>query len=134
MQPLEHGELLMRKARQDEFTMQKLIPDPASPDDVIGFHAQQAVEKMLKAVLAINSVRYRRTHDLVELLDILRGNAISYPEDIEEIRRLTPFAVAFRYDDVPDEPEQAFDRAWVLQCVRKVRAWCEAILREHTPG
>jgi HEPN domain-containing protein len=134
MQPLEHAELLMRKARQDEFTMQKLIPDPASPDDVIGFHAQQAVEKMLKAVLAIHSVCYRRTHDLVDLLDILRGNAISYPEDIEEIRRLTPFAVAFRYDDVPDEPEQAFDRAWVLQCVRKVRAWSEAVLREHSPG
>lgn len=48
----EHTALLLRKAREDEFTVEKLIPDPASSDEVIGFHAQQAVEKVLKAVLA----------------------------------------------------------------------------------
>ncbi len=72
MQPLEHARLLMRKAKQDEFTIEKLMPDPAAPDDVIGFHAQQAVEKMLKAMLALSSIRYGRTHDLTELLDLTR--------------------------------------------------------------
>ena len=36
----EYAELLLRKADQDEFTVRKLLPDPDSPDEVIGFHAQ----------------------------------------------------------------------------------------------
>ena len=51
MRSREHAALLLRKAKQDQFTIEKLLPDPASPDDVIGFHAQQAVEKMLGWVL-----------------------------------------------------------------------------------
>jgi HEPN domain-containing protein len=129
MPPLEHAELLMRKARQDEYTVEKLASDPGSPDEVIGFHAQQAVEKMMKAVLAGRSISYRRTHDLVELLELLNENAIAYPADLDEVRQLTPFAVAFRYDVIPDEPERALDRNWVVQCLRKVRSWSEGLLR-----
>ena len=61
MQSREQVELLLRKAAQDEFAIQKLLPDPASADEIIGFHAQQAVEKTLKAVLCWASIRYRRT-------------------------------------------------------------------------
>ena len=67
MRSREHSRLLLRKAAQDEFVLEKLAPDAQAPDEVIGFHAQQAVEKMLKAALTHNAVRYRRTHDLVEL-------------------------------------------------------------------
>jgi HEPN domain-containing protein len=130
MRSREHAALLLRKAKQDQFTMEKLLPDPASPDDVIGFHAQQAVEKMLKAVLASAAVRYRRTHDLLELFDTLRENNISYPPELEEVRRLTPFAAAFRYDDLPDDQEQPFERRWAMDCVRRVRAWVESVLGE----
>ena len=31
------------------------------------FHAQQAVEKALKAVMCLRGLEYRRTHDLEEL-------------------------------------------------------------------
>jgi len=128
MPPLEHAVLLMRKARQDEYTVHKLIPDPSAPDEIIGFHAQQAVEKMLKAALVVSGIPWRRTHDLVELLDLLRENGVPYPAELEEVRRLTPFAVAFRYDEVPDEPERQLDRAWVSACLSGVRAWCESVL------
>lgn len=132
MRSRERAELLLRKAAQDEFTLQKLIPDPASPDEVIGFHAQQAVEKMLKAVLAFASVRSRRTHDLVELIDLVRENGLPFPDDLEEIRRLNPFAAAFRYDDLPEEPEGPFDRSWASDCVSRTRAWAESALRRGT--
>jgi len=46
MRSLEHARLLLRKAAQDEFVLLKLILDPASPDEMIGFHAQQAVERV----------------------------------------------------------------------------------------
>ena len=32
----ELAELLLRKAEQDEFALDKLIPDPDSPDEIIG--------------------------------------------------------------------------------------------------
>lgn len=129
MRSRDNPEVLLRKARGDEFTVQKLIPDPASPDEIIGFHAQQAVEKLLKAVLAHCAVPYPRIHDLTELVDLLRENRISFPEKLEEIDRLTPFATVFRYADLAAEPPRAFDRAWALELVRRVRAWAEASLR-----
>jgi HEPN domain-containing protein len=121
--------MLLRKAKQDEFALQKLVPDPASPDEVIGFHAQQAVEKMLKAALAGAGVSYRRTHDLVELFDLLRKNSISYPADFEEARRLTPFASTLRYEDLPLQLARPYDRSWALDIVRRVSAWAESVVR-----
>src|SRR3972149_8066583 len=113
----DNAEVLLRKARGDEFTVEKLIPDHASQDEIIGFHAQQAVEKLLKPVLAHNAVPYPRIHDLTELVDLLRENRISFPKDLEEIDRLTPFATVFRYADLAAEPPRAFDRAWALDIV-----------------
>ena len=85
----ELAELLLRKAEQDEFALDKLIPDPNSPDEIIGFHAQQAIEKTLKAVLTNSAIYYGRTHNLSVLLDLLRANDISFPGELEETRRLT---------------------------------------------
>jgi HEPN domain-containing protein len=130
----ELAELLLRKAEQDEFALDKLIPDPNSPDEIIGFHAQQAIEKMLKAVLAFAGVRYRWTHDLVELLDLLRKKGITYPEEFEEVTALTPFAAILRYEDEVVQTEKSFDRLWARDCVRKVRAWAESALRDIESG
>ena len=126
----DNAEVLFRKARGDESTVEKLLPDPTSQDEIIGFHAQQAVEKLLKAVLAHRGVPYPRIHDLTELVDLLRENKILFPEDLEEIDRLTPFATVFRYADLAAEPPRAFDRAWALELVRRVRAWAEDAVRE----
>ena len=130
----EHAELLLRKAAQDEFTLEKLFPDPASPDEVIGFHAEQAVEKTLKAVLALSEVPYPPTHNLALLLDLLFEHRIVSPPAFEDIRRLTPFAAELRYEDLPEEAERPFDRSWALDCVRRVRAWAESVLRAQREG
>jgi HEPN domain-containing protein len=134
MRQREHAELLLHKAQQDEFALEKLIPDPASPDEIIGFHAQQAVEKMLKAVLTNSAVYYRRTHNLDALLGLLRDNSISFPGELEDVGRLTPFAARFRYVDMAPELGKPFDRVWARECVRKVRTWAESALREKQTG
>lgn len=44
------GDLAARfahKAESDEIALQKLVDDSDVPDDLIGFHAQQALEKLL---------------------------------------------------------------------------------------
>ena len=115
---------LLRKAAQDQFVVEKLLPDPNSPEDLIGFHAQQAVEKTLKAILALAFVPYAHTHDLLELIDLVRTKGFDFPPDLEEVKRLTTFAVGFRYEEL----QPPFDRAWALDCVRRTRAWAEGIL------
>ncbi len=98
------------------------------PDEVIGFHAQQAIEKMLKAALTNSAIRYGRTHDLGSLLDLLRQNNFSFPSDFVEIQQLTPFGAFFRYADLPIQPQPPFNRAWALDMVRRVRTWVESLL------
>ena len=128
MRSREQAELLLRKAAQDEFAITKLAPDPASSDEIVGFHAQQAVEKTLKAVLAWREIPYRLTHDLAELIDLARDGGIEVPEELEEVRWLTRYATVFRYEALPAEPERPFDRHWAAQCVLRTRAWAESII------
>lgn len=111
MRSRHSAEVPLRKAKGDEFTVEKLAPDHSSPDEVIGFHAQQAVEKMLKAVLSLHELPYPRIHDLTELVDLLRENKISTPEYLEEVDRLTPFVTLFRYSDLATEPPRSLDRS-----------------------
>ncbi len=40
-----------------------------SPTDTVCFHAQQCVEKYLKAVLVSEAIDFPKTHDLEELMD-----------------------------------------------------------------
>ena len=49
--PKAEAVVLAHKAKDDAKAMQLLAPNPEISDEIIGFHAQQAVEKWLKAVL-----------------------------------------------------------------------------------
>ncbi|MCX7049356.1 MAG: HEPN domain-containing protein [Candidatus Sumerlaeota bacterium] len=133
MRSLEYAEKLLRKASQDEFAVNKLIADSESPIELIGFHAQQAVEKTLKAVLAYHAIRYRRIHDLVELIDLLRENNIVFPDELDDVRRLNPFAVEFRYDDIMDDLQEVFDREWIQSCVKRIKTWALTIIQPPSP-
>ena len=84
----EQAERLRRKAAGDEEAMSALLAVSSVPDEVIGFHAQQAVEKLLKALLSHRRVAFRRTHDLTELLDLLASNGVTIPPQIAEVRQL----------------------------------------------
>ena len=53
--PPDHPDVLLRKAFQDELVLERLLADPDVDDDTLG-HAQQAIEKLLKAALAIRQV------------------------------------------------------------------------------
>src|SRR4051794_14761628 len=44
--------ILLRKAGEDATAVRELAHNPEIADSIIGFHAQQAVEKWLKALLA----------------------------------------------------------------------------------
>jgi HEPN domain-containing protein len=114
-----------RKARSDEIALDKLAGDPDVPDDLIGFHAQQALEKLLKAALAHTRVAPPRIHDLGELLALLGDAGLSPPVSASEARALVPWAVEFRYDDLLNE---RLDRTSACEAVEKMRAWVDGLL------
>ncbi len=103
MRAIEQAQLLQRKAAQDLAVLRKLINDPTINTETLGFHAQQAAEKLIKALLALGGHDYPRTHDLGLLLDLLAALDVLLPEALLTVENLTPFATLFRYDDLPFE-------------------------------
>jgi HEPN domain-containing protein len=65
--------VLARKAEGDAKAMRFLAPNPEIDDESIGFHAQQAIEKWIKAVMASAGLPEERIHDLSRLLDFGGG-------------------------------------------------------------
>jgi HEPN domain-containing protein len=66
--PEAEAVVLVRKAEDDAKAMQLLASNQEISDEIIGFHAQQAVEKWLKAVLGSRGVEFEYTHDLHRLI------------------------------------------------------------------
>lgn len=62
-------------------------------------------------------------HRLETLLDLLAQCGKALPDELTEVTRLTPFATAFRYEDLPLAAK--IDRAGLLPLVRNVRAFVE---------
>ena len=87
--------------------------------ETFGFHAQQAVEKALKAWLAARGVLYPRIHDLDRLIDLLREEGAAMPPEFDALGILTDFGVAFRHEAY-DELDEPFDRAQVIGQVERL--------------
>jgi HEPN domain-containing protein len=100
------------------------------PQDVLYselcFHAQQAVEKCLKAVLIHLDIEFRKTHD-IDYLKTLLPAQIPLPPEAEQVADLTSYAVAFRYPgDYEDVTEEAYREA--IGSARVVYEWAEKII------
>jgi len=115
--------LLLEKAGQDESLLDEVIASERVSDEIFGFHCQQAAEKLLKAVLSELGIRFRRTHDLRELMDLLADNANALPPELQDLDALTPYGTLFRYHGIP--ASVSLDREGARDLVRRLRAWVE---------
>ena len=122
--PPDRHDVLLRKAKQDELVLERLLDDCDVDDDTLGFHAQQAAEKLLKAALVFCKVDYPRTHNLGVLIELLSNAGVTLPADLADIDRLTPFGTVFRYDEVL--PQRGQDRPRWLAWIRGLRVFVEA--------
>ena len=57
------------------------------------FHAQQCVEKYLKALLVARGLAFPRTHDLTALSDLCLQDGIAIPVEQDALDRLAAYAV-----------------------------------------
>jgi HEPN domain-containing protein len=58
------AEHLLRRAADDEAAARAMLPIESVTDSIVGFHAQQGVEKSLQAVLAMRDVEFPFIHDI----------------------------------------------------------------------
>lgn len=120
---------LLRKSQEDLQAAKKLAEPPSSSIWVIGFHAQQAVEKAAKAVLIYHGVHYPFTHDIASLIALLQQKNISLPPDHEVLSCLTPFGTQFRYEDEELEPPTSIHTNDILAWTDKVVCWAQSCLK-----
>jgi HEPN domain-containing protein len=116
--------VLAGKAEDDAKAMQLLVPNSEISDEIVGFHAQQAVEKWLKAVMALHGLKEARIHDLGRLVEILGEAGIALPPAADLLDDLSIYAVPLRYADLLDA--EPLDREATVALVDEVGKWANS--------
>lgn len=97
----------LRKADSDLLNIRNNLSAPDVPTDTVCFHAQQAIEKLLKAVLIAHGRNIAKSHDLVKLLmdvvDIV-PELLPFEDQLEEI---SEYGISVRYPDDYCDPDLA---------------------------
>ncbi len=66
---------------------------------IVAFHAQQAAEKYLKALLTRHQIEFPKTHVIGRLLVLLHPIDPTLAQVLDEANWLTPFGAEIRYPD-----------------------------------
>lgn len=114
----DHATEMLTVAERDLRALCGMIDRAIFTEQIFGFHAQQAIEKTLKAWIAAIGVEYPLIHNIARLLAILEDNGC----DVQAYWGLieyTAYAVAFRYDaenhtDEPLDREHTISEAQAL--------------------
>lgn len=97
--------------------------------DAACFHAQQSVEKYLKAILQAGNIPFTKTHDLCLLLDSCIAQHPLWDSFRPELEMLTQYAVAFRY---PGETATKSEARQAVDAARKFRREFRLVLNLKT--
>jgi HEPN domain-containing protein len=85
------------------------------------FHAQQCVEKYLKAVLIKKRIPFSKIHDLEVLLDLCLAAYPLWEPMRNDMQMLTQYAVQFRY------PGESADKEEARQAIEAMKRSLESI-------
>ena len=88
---IDFAEMDFRTARH---LYEQMIPKPF---EIICYHCQQAIEKLLKGALLSNGVAIKKTHDLGLLAEMLQPFIEIDEKYLEMCDDLTPYGVKIRY-------------------------------------
>lgn len=104
----DHALLLLELAGKDHKALANMRDGEVFEEEIFGFHAQQAIEKALKAWIAAIGLVYPNSHDISALTTILEsaGAGLSGFPDLEDF---SIYAVQYRYEAY-GEPEEKLDR------------------------
>lgn len=128
MKDIDAARVLLRKANNDLTALTNMLDVEAFSEDIFGFHIQQAIEKALKAWLALLGVLYPRTHDINLLLGLIEQAGLDISE-FEDFVEYNMYAVQFRYEDF-DLTDQPLDRPDCIQQVSNLLQYLNDILQK----
>ncbi|MCD8154062.1 MAG: HEPN domain-containing protein [Clostridiales bacterium] len=98
---MENNELLQEWldfAEMDFLTARHLYDNMyPKPLEIICYHCQQSIEKLLKGALLSYGVTIKKTHDLGLLAEMLQDYVEVEPKYMEMCDDLTPYGVKIRY-------------------------------------
>lgn len=115
----------VQKAERDSAAI-TLHQQAASPDfDFICFHAQQCIEKYLKAWIQEANIPLPKSHDLLGLLDLILPTLPSWRSWQTDLSVIAPYAVEFRY---PGKSATAENAAHAVKTCNIVRVAVRAAL------
>ena len=117
----ETSRILLKKAEEDATAVREFAGNSEIADSIIGFRAQQAVEKWLKAVTAASGTRHSAIHDIDRLIEIVETTGIEVPLDRDRLAMLTQYAVPMRYDELLDS--ESLERDVLVALVDEVAEW-----------
>ncbi len=101
--------------------------------NAIGFHAQQAAEKVLKAFLVRHQLEFPKTHNIGELLDLVGKVAPALATTLRSATALNPYGVEVRYPaDLPAMTQE--DAAQAVQLASQVREAVLAVMQSYLDG
>lgn len=92
------------------------------------YHAQQAAEKAVKAVLLARSISFPYVHDIGRLLDLLRSAGETIPPEVADADLLTDYATTTRYPGFGELERVDYERALVTAAV--VVSWAEKMIEQ----
>jgi len=114
--PVASIDQLLRASSDDEATLQFPLPDSS-----FGFHAQQAVEKLYKVLLAFHNGQYPFSDDLKSLRKRVEAAGITFPPCSFRLEELSEYAGNARYDAPIAIPEET--RLLLRSCLADLRAF-----------
>jgi HEPN domain-containing protein len=88
--------------------------------DIICFLDQQCAEQYLKAFLEEHGISFRKTHDLVVLLDSAAGLLTELDTHRQDLAYLGTLGIAARYPGMEADQKAADDATRIAEVVRNV--------------
>jgi len=121
-------DILAERVAGDLRAVKHLEPHADIADSVIGFYAQQVLEKSLKSVLALRGVSFpMMEHDLDFLLALAAESDIELPAELAGTGWLTAWATTYEHAEAAPG---CLDRKRAIRIAETAAGWCQHTIAE----
>ncbi len=118
----------VNKAESDFNTAEHLSKSGESYVYAAAFHAQQAAEKYLKALLVWHQIEFKKIHDIAALLRLASKANPDIADLLKDAENLTPYGVKYRYPG--DYPHVTVDH---VQEALRIASQVRTEIRDRLP-
>ena len=110
----------IEKAEEDCLVATRELNAEPSALYAVAFHAQQCIEKYMKAILQENDIEFDKIHDIDILLRQYAGILPELEIHRDELVKLSTYAVDIRYPGFGITKEEAEELVRIMKIARKI--------------